>query len=61
MSTEEHVTVYRDVKGEWRWNRKGANNKIISTSGEGYENKIDAVEMAERLNPGLPVYDVTTP
>lgn len=59
--TEEHVTVYQDVKGEWRWNRKGANNKIVSTSGEGYQNKSEAVEMAKRLNPDVPVSTLGTP
>lgn len=30
------VFFYKDASGEWRWNLKSANGKIIADSGEGY-------------------------
>lgn len=44
------VTVYQDEAGEWRWRRQSANGEIVSTSGEGYENKTHAQDMAFELN-----------
>ena len=29
--------IYRDSKGEWRWNCFASNGKIIADSGEGYK------------------------
>lgn len=40
---------FLDAAGEWRWHRKADNGEIIATSGEGYKNKADAMEIG-RLN-----------
>lgn len=48
----DRVKVFRDGTGEWRWQRKAANGEIVSVSGEGYQNKEHAINMAEQLNPG---------
>jgi uncharacterized protein YegP (UPF0339 family) len=51
----EHVELYRDDKGFWRWRRKAANGEIIADGSEGYWNRTDCLDMAERINPGLPI------
>jgi uncharacterized protein YegP (UPF0339 family) len=35
--------VYKDASGEWRWQLRAANNRIIADSGEGYRNKQDCL------------------
>ena len=56
----EHVEVYEDMNGEYRWRHIiGAN--IVSDSGEGYVNKAWAVRMAHKLNVGVTVIDLTHP
>lgn len=40
---------YVDAKGEWRWHVKAANYRVVSDSGEAYEHKADAVQIAEAL------------
>ncbi len=42
---------YQDAAGEWRWRRLADNGNIIATSGEGYKNKRDCLEMAEANFP----------
>jgi uncharacterized protein YegP (UPF0339 family) len=49
------VEVYRDAKGEWRWRRQAANGEMIAASGEGYESKSYAVEIARSVNMIAPV------
>ncbi len=51
----EHVELYRDAKGFWRWRRKAGNSEIIADGSEGYWNRSDCRDMAERVNPGLPI------
>lgn len=36
-------SVYKDSSGEWRWQLRAANNRIIADSGEGYHNKQDCL------------------
>lgn len=39
-----NVTVYKDEKGEWRWQVKSAgNHKIIAASSEGFDSKRNAL------------------
>jgi len=45
-----HVHVYKDASGEYRWRGLAANGKIISESGEGYNNRMYARKMARALN-----------
>ena len=33
------ITIYKDMMGEWRWNLKAKNHKVIADSGEGYKTK----------------------
>lgn len=34
----------KDARGEWRWHLKGANHRILATSGEGYRNEGDCLD-----------------
>ncbi len=42
---------YQDAAGEYRWRRVADNGNIIATSGEGYKNRRDCLEMAEANFP----------
>ena len=37
------IELYRDQAGQWRWNRKASNGRVISDSGEGYADRRDAI------------------
>ena len=55
MADEELVDwieLYVDGSANYRWRAKSANGRIVAESGEGYENRVDAVEMAIGLFPG---------
>lgn len=45
------IQPYKDDAGEYRWRRIAENGNIIAVSGEGYKNKQDALEMAEKQFP----------
>lgn len=49
---DDRVLVFRGQDTQWRWHRTAPNNRIISTSGEGYHNYQDAVDAVLRANPG---------
>ena len=39
---------YEDAKGEWRWRRTASNGNIVGASCEGYTNKSNCEENAQR-------------
>ena len=41
-------TIYKDVKGEWRWQCSAKDGGKPSTSGKGYKNKHDCIEAARQ-------------
>lgn len=45
------LTLYRDRAGEWRWNRRASNGRIVSDSGEGYVDRRDAIHGMHIANP----------
>lgn len=51
----EHVYVYEDDSGQWRWHAKAANNEIVA-QGEAFTRKEDAIRAAEGVFPGRVVY-----
>lgn len=42
------ITIYTDNAGQWRWRRKSTNGNIVGASTEGYKNKQDCIDNAER-------------
>lgn len=45
------LELYRDNAGQWRWNRRASNGRIISDSGEGYVDRRDAIHGMHIANP----------
>jgi uncharacterized protein YegP (UPF0339 family) len=39
--------VFQDASGEWRWQLRAGNNRIIADSGEGYHNRQDCLHGIE--------------
>lgn len=55
----DRVIIYQ-AKDGWRWHRRdGYNAKIVSESGEGYTRKDHAVRMAELVNGGTFVVEIS--
>lgn len=49
-SRADHVEIYKDNAGQWRWRRKAPNGETIADSSEGYDKKTHALNMAIRVN-----------
>lgn len=52
--------VYQDRVGEWRWQLKAANGRIIADSGEGYTTKqscLDGITLVKSAF-NAPVYEI---
>jgi uncharacterized protein YegP (UPF0339 family) len=45
------VIVYLDEEGLWRRHAKSGNGKIVSESGEGYEDQHYAINAAKKFGP----------
>lgn len=48
----DHVEVYEDAAGEYRWRRKAENGEIVSDSAEGYADRSYCIARAAELNSG---------
>lgn len=42
------IVIYTDNAGEWRWTRTATNGNIVGRSSEGYVNKSDCEDNANR-------------
>jgi uncharacterized protein YegP (UPF0339 family) len=60
MAKVHSVNVYKGVNDNWYWRARGRNGEVISTSGEGYERKSHALDMAGALFPGVEVKVIET-
>ena len=47
------IGVFKDAKGEWRFNVMAGNHEIVACS-EGYHNKQDALDTVKLLRDDLP-------
>lgn len=45
---KDKVDIYKDNKGEWRWTQTAANGKTVGASTQGYKNKQDCIDNANR-------------
>ena len=45
---KDTLVIYSDNAGEWRWTRTATNGNIVGASTEGYINKSDCVDNANR-------------
>lgn len=57
----DKVNVYKDAAGEFRWQRTAVNGNIVATSGEGYKNAEDCIDMATKLNKGAAIFFMGQP
>ena len=57
----DKVNVYKDAAGEWRWERRAANNEKIANSGEGYKNIGHCIKMAKRINTDANIFVMGQP
>lgn len=48
MSDKDKWEFYKDSSNEWRWRRVASNGRIVGASSQGYQNKKDCIENAER-------------
>jgi uncharacterized protein YegP (UPF0339 family) len=46
--------VFRDMRGEWRWNLRAANGRIVADSAEGYRSRSGARRAATRVSKAMP-------
>lgn len=46
------VEIYKDNKKEYRWRITAPNGNIVADSAEGYKNKSDCMEMAQKIFSG---------
>lgn len=42
-------TLYKDKAGEWRWNLKASNGRIVADCGEGYKRRSSMVRTLWRV------------
>lgn len=58
-----YFILYKDNRGEWRWNLRAANNEDICVSSEGYTSKQSAQHSINLVKTGAAtakVYDDST-
>lgn len=48
QASKDTVSIYKDSVGEWRWKRIATNGKEVGASTEGYKNKQDCLDNANR-------------
>jgi uncharacterized protein YegP (UPF0339 family) len=52
---DHHIELFTGKDGQWYWRRIAGNGEQVSGGSEGYVRKIDCLEEAENVNPGLEV------
>ena len=52
---EAIIEIFSDAQEKTRWRIKAKNGKIIASSGQGFKNKEDAVDIVERISAGLKI------
>jgi len=51
---KDKVDLYKDNQGEWRWRQTAPNGKVVGGSTQGYKNKQDCIENANRNGVKIP-------
>jgi len=54
IMAKDKVEVYKDNQGEWRWRQIAPNGKVVGGSTQGYKNKQDCIENANRNGVKIP-------
>lgn len=58
MSNADHIRIYQDTQGEYRWHAQAANGEIIA-EGESHTRLADAVRAAQAVFPGVRIVEDT--
>lgn len=53
LNRPHRLEVFKDKAGEFRWRRRAGNSQIISTSGEGYVEKRNALHGLRLANSDM--------
>lgn len=53
LNRPHRIEVFQDKAGEFRWRRRAGNSQIISTSGEGYTTKRNALHGLRLANADM--------
>lgn len=59
MTNADHIRIYKDAQGEYRWTARAGNGEIVADSGEGYTRLGDAVRAAQGVFPGVRIVEDT--
>lgn len=51
--------TYKDEADEHRWRLKAKNGAVVATSGEGYKNRTDMVEMINKIKHAVMYAKIT--
>ena len=46
---KDHVKLYLDISGNWRWRFIAANGLVLANSGQGYSRRIDCITAAKHV------------
>lgn len=54
-----YYTIYKDRLGQWRWNYRASNGRIIADSAEAYHNRADCLNGISIMkgSANSPVYE----
>ena len=58
MPRQDECKIYKDKKDEWRLQRIAPNGKTVGASTEGYKNKSDCKDNAERNMTPCPIIEL---
>ena len=58
MTFEIYTSRSVTLRKQWRWRLKAANGRIIATSGEGYHNRSDMLEIIDKMRSYVPVAEM---
>jgi len=51
---KDKVDLYKDNQGEWRWRQTAPNGKVVGGATQGYKNKQDCIDNANRNGVKIP-------
>lgn len=49
MISMDHIDVYRDAAGDWRWSYRSSNGRTMCDSAEGYKRKAACLRAAQHV------------
>jgi uncharacterized protein YegP (UPF0339 family) len=56
MTNADHIRIYKDAQGQYRWHAQAANGEIVA-QGEAHTRLGDAVRAAQAVFPGVRIVE----